>query len=89
VEGEGRRLSSQYGKPFGHVSDYERFDGTLKGKADLTSGSYAIVERAHDFVLVPWRDTLEKQLGKQISGVMRGRDIDWSFGRSRGLDIGM
>jgi type IV secretory pathway VirD2 relaxase len=89
VETEGRRLSSRYGLPFGQVGDYEPFHGTLKGKADLTSGSYAIVERAHDFVLVPWRDTLEKQLGKEISGVMRGRDIDWSFGRSRGLDIGM
>lgn len=89
IEAEGRRLSDKFGMSYGHVSEYERFDGTLKGKAELSSGNFAIIERSHDFVLVPWRDTLEKQIGKELSGVMRGRDIDWSFGRSRGLDIGM
>jgi len=89
IEAEGRRLSGKLGIPCGHVSEYERFHGTLKGKAELSSGNFAIIERSHDFVLVPWRDTLEKQIGKELSGVIRGRDIDWSFGRSRGLDIGM
>ena len=89
VAAEGQRLSARHGIPFGKVSDHEPFHGTLKGKADLTSGAFAIVERSHDFVLVPWRDTLTKQIGKEISGIMRGRDIDWTFGRSRGLDLGM
>jgi len=89
VEAEGRRLFSRYGKPFGHVSEHVPFEGTLKGKTEMTSGSFAVVDRGHDFVLVPWRDTLDKHIGKEISGVTRGRDIDWNFGRSRGLDIGM
>jgi type IV secretory pathway VirD2 relaxase len=89
VEIEGRRLSAQYGKPLGHLGEYDGFSGVLKGKADLSSGSYAIVERGHDVLLVPWRDTLGKQLGMEISGVVRGRDFDWSFGRSRGLGISM
>ncbi|MCA1934774.1 MAG: DUF3363 domain-containing protein, partial [Asticcacaulis sp.] len=74
--------------PFGRVVEYERFEGTLTGKAELSSGTFAIVERAQDFVLVPWRDTLEKQIGREIGGVMHGRDIDWSFGITKSLGIG-
>ena len=88
VNAEGRRLSAQSGVPFGRVVEYERFEGTLTGKAELSSGTFAIVERAHDFVLVPWRDTLEKQIGREIGGVMHGRDIDWSFGITKSLGIG-
>ena len=89
VDAEGRTLSSRYGMPFGQVREHVPFEGTLKGKAELTSGSFAVVDCGHEFVLVPWRDALSKQVGKEISGVMRDRDIDWSFGRSRDLGIGM
>lgn len=89
VEAEGQSLASRYGKRFGHLRDYEPFDGTLKGKADLISGSFAIIDRGFDFVLAPWRDGLDKQIGKEISGMTHGREIDWTFGRSRDLGIGM
>jgi len=40
------------------------------------------------FQLVPWRPALERELGRQISGVMLpGGGVDWSFGRKRGLAL--
>ncbi len=40
------------------------------------------------FQLVPWTPSLEKQLGRHVSGVARGDGgIDWSFGRKRGLGL--
>ena len=40
------------------------------------------------FRLVPWASTLEQQLGRQVSGVVRaGGGIDWTLGRKRGLGI--
>jgi Protein of unknown function (DUF3363) len=40
------------------------------------------------FQLVPWTPSLEKQLGRHVSGVARGDGgIDWGFGRNRGLAL--
>jgi hypothetical protein len=36
--------------------------------------------------LVPWTPSIEKQLGKHISGIARGDGgVEWAFGRNRGL----
>lgn len=45
---------------------------------------YAVVERARDFTLVPWRAELEQTVGRQISGIMRDTgQISWTIGRGR------
>jgi hypothetical protein len=42
------------------------------------------------FQLVPWQPFLAKRMGQQIAGVSRdGGGIEWSFGRTRGLEIAM
>jgi len=50
----------------------------------MTSGRYALVEKSREFTLVPWRPVLERQIGKPVSGIMRGDGISWTFGRGRG-----
>lgn len=67
--------------------------GTVEGKyrqaVQVGRDRYALIEKSKEFTLVPWRPVLEKQLGKQVSGVMRGTTISWTFGRDRGgPDIG-
>jgi hypothetical protein len=32
---------------------------------------------------------LEKAIGKEISGTVKPRGIDWTIGRARGIKIGM
>lgn len=68
------------------VSGLRRVEGRLNGHIDLASGRFAVIEqRSLEFTLVPWRDVLEHQRGREISGIIRGASIDWSFGRQRGL----
>jgi type IV secretory pathway VirD2 relaxase len=78
------QLSSEMGLDFVEAKHGERIEGTLRRRVDLLAGRYALVERSRDFTLVPWRPALERQLGRPVSGIMRGDGINWSFGRGRG-----
>jgi hypothetical protein len=51
----------------------------------LNSGCFALIERAHDFGLVPWRPVLERAKGQSVTGVVGGEGIFWSIGIKRGL----
>jgi hypothetical protein len=52
-----------------------------------SSGRFAVIEKAREFTLVPWRPVLERHLGKQASGIARGDSISWTLGRQRGPSI--
>lgn len=79
----GQRLSKQLRKRFEPASIGERIQGVVARRVDLESGSYALVERSRDFTLVPWRDMLERNIGKSASGILRSDGISWQFGRGR------
>ncbi|WP_374011358.1 relaxase/mobilization nuclease RlxS [Sphingomonas sanguinis] len=79
----GGRLAQQFGKPFEPAQNGDRIEGVIARRVDLESGSYAVVERSRDFTLVPWRDVLERNIGKATSGIMRADGISWQFGRGR------
>ena len=47
-----------------------------------------MIDDGMGFQLVPWRPALEQQLGHHISGVIApGGNVDWSFGRKRGIGL--
>lgn len=79
----GGELATETGKPFAEARPGDKVEGVIGRRIDLASGRYAVVERAHDFTLVPWRSVLERQVGKQASGIMRADGISWQFGRGR------
>lgn len=83
LEGTGERLGRELGKAFEPAGMGERVEGIIARRVDLESGPHALVERSRDFTLVPWRDVLERNLGKDASGIMRVDGINWQFGRSR------
>jgi hypothetical protein len=56
----------------------------LIGSAQLASGRFAMIDDGLGFSLVPWRPVIEKEIGREVTGVMRGDDISWQFGRKRG-----
>lgn len=66
-----------------------RFDGQIRGKyvgvLERPSGKYAILERSHEFTLVPWRENMDKQLGRELSGQLRSGAFSWSINRGRSL----
>lgn len=77
------QLSQELGLDYREARAGARIEGTLRRRVDMTSGKFALVERARDFTLVPWRPTLERQLGRPVSGIMREGGISWAFGRQR------
>ncbi len=79
----GATLSRELGLPFAESQIGERIDGIYRRPVDLAGGRFALVERAHEFTLVPWRPVLEARLGKQVDGIVREGGIGWTFGRGR------
>ena len=77
------QLSDQLGLAYVDTRSGEPVEGTLRRSIELASGKYALVENSREFTLVPWRPVLERHIGKQVSGVMRGDGISWSIGRQR------
>lgn len=88
LEATARRLSSEIGIPYNPSKSGEYVMGTVRRQLNLASGRYAMIDNGLGFALVPWSPSLDKQIGKHISGVMRGDGgVDWSFGRGRGLGL--
>lgn len=79
-----RQLSDESGMAFRGGKQGELVEGVLKRRLDLVSGKFAMVEKSREFTLVPWRPVLEKYIGKQVSGIVRGKSISWTIGRGRG-----
>ena len=77
------QLSQELKMPFREAAEGARVEGVYRRSVDLVSGRFALIERARDFTLVPWRPVLERQVGKSLSGLMRGDGISWSVGRGR------
>ena len=80
----GAQLSRELGLDFAQAEDGTRVEGVYRRPVETLGGRMALIERARDFTLVPWRPVLERQVGKGVSGLVRGDRISWSFGRERG-----
>ena len=85
----GEKLAAETGQPFNaRRAAGEYVAGTYRQRFTLASGRFAMIDDGLGFQLVPWTPSLEKQLGRHVSGVARGDGgIDWSFGRNRGLGL--
>ena len=67
------QLSDELALPFGESAPGARIEGLYRRRIDLAGGRFALVERARDFTLVPWRPVLEARIGKPVSGIMARR----------------
>lgn len=93
LETFGEKLASETGLPFKRTASGDYVAGTYRQRFALASGRFAMVEVISGdgglgFQLVPWSPSLERQLGRHVSGIARdGGGVDWSFGRKRGLGL--
>jgi len=88
LETIGEKLATETGRPFNRAGSGEYVTGTYRQRLALASGRFAMLDDGLGFQLVPWSPSLEKQLGKHVSGVARDDGgVDWSFGRKRGLGL--
>jgi len=82
------QLSKELGLHYVELSPGEPVEGTMRKSIELASGKFVVIEKSREFTLVPWRPVLEKNIGKEVSGIMRESGISWTIGRQRGIEIG-
>ncbi|MFK0209492.1 DUF3363 domain-containing protein [Agrobacterium sp. NPDC090283] len=83
----GAEMAATKGLPFRAAADGETVSGKFTGTVQLSSGKLAIVEQSHEFTLVPWRPVIDRQLGREVMGVVQGGSVSWQLGRQRGLGL--
>jgi hypothetical protein len=82
------RLAAETGQPCMRPAGGDYVAGIYRQRLALSSGRFAMIDDGLGFQLVPWSPSLEKHLGRHVSGVSRGDGgVDWSFGRKRGLGL--
>jgi hypothetical protein len=78
---------------FERAASGEYVAGSYRQRFALASGRFAMIEGPGPdgglgFQLVPWSPSLEKLIGRHVSGVARDDGgIDWDFGRKRSLGL--
>jgi type IV secretory pathway VirD2 relaxase len=78
-----RQLSRELGLGYAEAEPGDPIDGIYRRPVQVGSARMALIENSREFTLVPWRPVLERRIGREVSGVMRGRDVSWTFGRER------
>jgi len=88
LDSTASRLTIETGLAYRPSDTGETVAGVYRQRVNLSSGRFAMIDDGMGFQLVPWRPSLEQQLGRHVSGIMSpGGGIEWSFGRKRGLGI--
>jgi type IV secretory pathway VirD2 relaxase len=88
LDAVGAKLAVECGRPYNKTSTGEYIAGAYQRRIALASGRFAMIDDGLGFQLVPWTPSLEKQLGRQVTGVARSDGgVDWSFGRKRGMGL--
>ena len=88
LDAAAARIAAETGRPQVKPESGEYVTGTYQRRLTLATGRFAMIDDGLGFSLVPWTPSLEKQLGRDVSGVARGDGgIDWSFGRKRGIGL--
>ncbi|MET3587344.1 hypothetical protein ABID21_003468 [Pseudorhizobium tarimense] len=63
-----------------------RADAPKTGKAKSFLTQAKKIARQHSNAL-PWRPVIDRQLGKEVSGIVQGGSVSWQLGRQRGLGL--
>uniref|UniRef100_UPI003A8ABCFD DUF3363 domain-containing protein n=1 Tax=Sphingomonas sp. GlSt437 TaxID=3389970 RepID=UPI003A8ABCFD len=93
LDAAGAEIAGRTGRTYRPVATGVKVAGEYRQRLTLASGRFAMIESLGGdgglgFSLVPWSPGLERQLGRQVAGVVRdGGGIDWSLGRKRGLGL--
>ncbi len=83
----GGELATTKGLPFRAATEDETVTGKFTRTVQLSSGKFALVEQSHEFTLVPWRPVIDRQLGREVAGVVQGGSVSWQLARQRGITM--
>jgi len=78
-----KTIAQGLSKPYIDQPNKGRITGTYAKSINRPSGRYAVIERAKDFTLVPWRNTLERNLGRTVTGNISKDSVSWTLTKGR------
>ena len=81
----GKSLSRDYDKPYKPAAAEGKVSGIYRKAIVRPSGKYAVIEKSKEFTLVPWRETMDRNLGKSVTGIMKNQTISWALSKGRGI----
>jgi type IV secretory pathway VirD2 relaxase len=87
LDAVAKAIAADTGLSHHGIVEGERVRGIYRRRLDLVSGRYALIDDGQQFVLVPWRPVIERDLGREVDGLARATGVSWSFGRERGLGL--
>mgnify|MGYP000285295971 FL=1 len=82
-----QEIAAETGLTHRPLVDGERAAGIYRRSLTLASGRYAMLDDGKGFSLVPWKPVIDQRLGQQLAATVRGSNVSWEFGRSRGPSI--
>lgn len=85
LKSAGEALSKEMDKPYVDAPTKGSLSGTFKKTIERPSGKYAVIEKSKEFTLVPWRETMDRNLGRTLKGTIGRQMISWTI--SKGRDI--
>lgn len=86
LDSVGAKIAGETGMEYRPALTGERVAGTVRRRLALASGRFAMIDDGLGFRLVPWSNGLERQLGRDVTGLVRsGGGLDLMLGRKRGL----
>ena len=81
------QISRELSRPYARLEPGDQVGGVLARRIELASGRFALIDSGRDFALLPWRPTLQRRIGQEISGIVSSRGFNWAFERGRSIEI--
>ena len=86
LDSVGAKIAGETAMEYRPMLTGEKVAGTVRRRLALASGRFAMIDDGLGFRLVPWSNGLERQLGRDVTGLVRsGGGLDLMLGRKRGL----
>jgi len=80
-------ISARTGLEHLDVKTGDSISGIYRRMLTLNSGRFALIERSHEFALVPRRPLQYRTRGQVVTGSVGGEGISWSIGIKRGIGL--
>ncbi|MDE2063712.1 MAG: DUF3363 domain-containing protein [Bradyrhizobium sp.] len=87
LDSVGRRMASETGLAYLPLEAGDSVAGIYIRRLSLSSGRFAMIDNGLGFQLVPWLPSLERERGRQVSGIAGPGSVDWNIGRKRELSL--
>lgn len=77
------QIADEFGVPYLESGQGTRIIGRVERRLDLASGRFAVIANSREFTMVPWRQSLERQIGRELDVRAGSAGVSWTIGRGR------